>query len=281
MCNTKLTADYEKSQLEKLFLSYFLQCHSKLKKDMNINLKIIPAVLLTFSLNLSLLSTPVLAQTNATSSPGLNSGQRLATVKTRALSEIDKRLASLNAALGRILASTKLSAADKANFTSQIQTNITNLKTLHAKIEADTDLTTLKADAKSIFADFRIYAVFLPQTHLLAAADTMGMTADKLASLSAKLQTKIDQSKQAGKDVTALQNLLSDLNSKVADAKGLYTVVESEVAPLSPAGYPGNLPILQDARSKIKAGAADLKTAWQDAKQIREGLTTTATKHSP
>lgn len=224
-----------------------------------------------------LFTSPVVFAQQATSSSmtkGANQATRIATIKTKAEAEIDKRLASLHTAATKITAATKLSATDKATFSSQIQSNITTLTTLRAKIDADTDLPTLRTDAKSIYANFRIYAVFLPQVHMLATIDTMGVAVDNLTTLATKLQTRIQTAQQSGKDVSSVQRLLTDLQAKIADAKTQYQTVESEVASLTPASYPGSTATLQDARSKIKTGAADLRTAWQDAKQIVQGLKT-------
>lgn len=199
---------------------------------------------------------------------GNNQVAKIANIKSRADTEIDKRLASLNAAATRINAAKKLTTADKSNFSAQIQTDISNLTTLKTKIDADTDLATLRTDAKTIFADFRVYAVFLPQIHLLSAVDTMGVTADNLTAIATKLQTRIQTDQGKGKDVSQLQAWLADMQSKIADAKSLYIAVEAEVSPLTPAGYPGATATLKDARTKIKTGAADLRAAWQDARQI-------------
>lgn len=178
----------------------------------------------------------------------------------------------LNTALAQINVATKLSASDKSNFSSQIQADITSLTSLKAKIDADTDLTTIKADAQSIFTSFRVYAVFLPQVHELAAVDRMGVTADNLATIVTKLQARIQTAQSQGKDVSQLNTLLADMQAKIADARVQYAAVEAEISPLTPASYPGSKATFADARSKIKIGTTDLKAAFSDAKQIVAGL---------
>ena len=197
---------------------------------------------------------------------------RIQTIKDRSDKEIDNRLTSLNNALSAVAGAKKLNATDKANFTAEIQTDISILTALKAKIDADTDLTTLRTDAKSIFTDYRVYAVFLPQIHLLAAADIMGVTADNLTTIANKLATRLQTLQSGGKDVSALQTILNDMNVKIADAKTQYAAVETEVIGLTPASYPGSSATLKDARTKIKAGATDLKAARDDAKKIVEGI---------
>lgn len=201
-----------------------------------------------------------------------NQAAKIVKIKTRAEAEIDKRLASLNSALAKISTAKKLPESDKANFSAQIQAATSKLNALRAKIDADTDLAILRTDAKSIFNDFRVYAVFLPQIHLLAAADTMEVTADNLTTLAGKLQVRLQAAQSKGKDVSQLQTLLTDTQAKIADAKTQYSAVINEVIFLTPTSYPGSNATLKDARAKIKVGTQDLRAARQDAKQIVAGL---------
>ncbi len=210
-----------------------------------------------------------LAQTatpEATSS-GANTTERMATLKTKADALITDRVTHLNALLVRINAMAKLSATDKTTFTTEINTDVSGLNTLKTKIDADTDLVTLRADVKSIFTTYRIYGIFMPQIGLLAAADRMSVTADTLSVLATKLQTRV-QAAGSPADLTAIW---TDMQAKITDAKTQYSNVETQVAALTPASYPATN-VLQNARTEIKAGATDLRAALQDAKLIREGL---------
>lgn len=200
--------------------------------------------------------------------------QRLANAKTRAGKEIERRITALNRLLTRITSMKKLTPDQIATFTSQIQTEITNLTNLKAKIEADSDLKTLQEDIKSIVTSYRIYALFIPKLSLIAAADRIGAITDKLGSISDKLQTEIQQVQSLGKDVSSIQDAFDDLQAKIADAKVQYNAVIAEVTPLAPEGYPGNKSVLTDAKSKLKTGTDDLKAAQQDVKTIILGLKT-------
>src|SRR5258708_5569583 len=197
---------------------------------------------------------------------------RISAEKQRGDTLINDRLTKLNNMLSKITAAKKLSATDKSAFSAKIQANITGLTNLKAKIDADTDAATLKADIKSIFTDYRVYAVFAPQTGELAAADAMTEAADTLSALADTLASRIQQARTAGKDMSSLQTLLTDMKAKIADAKTQYANVESQVAGLAPSSYPSSTAILQSARTMLKTGRQDLQTALQDAKQIRQGL---------
>lgn len=193
-------------------------------------------------------------------------------LQQRAQTEITRRLVFLNDLITKINGIKKLSSAEKTDLQGQIQTQIDGLNTLQAKIKADTDNTTLRADVKSIVTDYYIFLFFRVKVNLLVAADRLSTTTDNLSAIYTKLQTRINQEQTAGNDVTALNSLLSDMNAKITDAQTQYTAVQTELTPLTTQGYPGNKSTLQDARAKIQAAVQDLKAAYKDALQIRDGL---------
>src|SRR5476649_108166 len=126
----------------------------------------------------------VFAQT-VTSAPAggskaANQAARLVSLHTVADTAITTRLTALNTASTRINGLVKLTNDQKTQFTGQITTDVNGLTSLKTKVDGDTDLPTLRADYKTIFTTYRVYAEFLPQLNLLTASDTMDVTADKL-----------------------------------------------------------------------------------------------------
>ena len=65
----------------------------------------------------------------------------------------------------------KVSANEKTAIANEVQTEISNLTALNTKIQADTDLTTLKTDIQSITEDYRIFMLVIPQGRIEVAAD--------------------------------------------------------------------------------------------------------------
>lgn len=219
------------------------------------------------------LVNPALAQTTAPSAT-LRPGQtlRLDTLKSTGALRIDQRVKSLNNLTTRINNAKNLTTDEKNQFNSQVQTNITGLNDLKTKLAAETDINAAKADVQSIYTGFRIYAVFIPKTHMLLASDIGQKAIDRLNARVTKLQSRIADAQRAGKDVTAVNTMLSDMQAKLADAKKQRDDAVSKVTPLTPASYPGSSAILQAARASFKTGTQDLKTAWQDDKNIRAAL---------
>ena len=239
---------------------------------MNGKFLFIPIASLIIASSLSTLSYAQTVTPASTAKVAKNTDARVTDLKSRADTEITRRTTSLNTLFAKINGLKKLSDADKTTYTTNSQNEINSLNTLKTKIDADTDLATLKTDVQSIVQDYRVYLVYMPQIRILSSADTMDVTADLLTTEAGQLQTAINNAASGGHDVTALNTLLSDMNAKITDAKTQYQNATNLVTGLTPQGYPGNKTSLITARADIKAGAGDLKTAHQDALQIRTDL---------
>lgn len=217
-------------------------------------------------------------------SPTGTKGSNLGNLQARGDQYITQRLTSLNTLVTKINGLKNLKPEDKSQFLTNINADISGLTALKAKIDADTDVATARADVLSIFTTYRVYVVFDPQTQLLAASDTMTVLADELDMLANKLETRINEA-GSGVNTTTLRNLLNDMRSKIADARTQYTNVENTVSPLTPASYnsnpSGTKATMQTARADITTGRTDLTGAWADAKQIRAGLHTGSTSGTP
>jgi hypothetical protein len=212
----------------------------------------------------------------AVAAPPTTSRQRqaagIAYLKQRGNIEIDRRLGALTTLRGVVTDATHLTDADRRSLLTTIDDDTTGLTALKAKIDNDTDLATARADVKSIVTAYRVYVLLEPKVHLVRAADASSALGDAFGTLATKLQTRIDAAKQAGKDVTAAQAALDDLQAKVADATGKAAPIPGQVVPLTPAGYPGNRPTLVAARGTMLLVKADYEAARTDAKNVVNAL---------
>jgi hypothetical protein len=244
---------------------------------MNKNLKTTVLALATATLVAGVLFVaPVSAQTVSTTAQ-LTSSDKLSKIITRSDTAITARLTALNNLSTRLSQAKNLSATEKATFSTEVQTNITGLTSLKAKIDADTDVTTAQADAKTITGSYRIYALIIPQGYIEASADRIDTVSTMLNTISAKLQTRITADQTAGKNVASLQASLADLNAKVADAQTQAQNAQNGVSALVPdqgnaTQLASNTAALKASRADTKTGTSDLKTARQDAKTIIAGL---------
>ncbi len=220
--------------------------------------------------------SPVLAQ-SVTPGKRMNQQERITNLENRADNAIEQRITSLNKAITNVQSASRLSDSQKSTLVATYQTIINNLNTLKTKIDADTDLTILRSDAKSIVVNYRVYILVLPQERITWAADRILDVAVNLNALAGKLQTRITQAQTNGKNVSVLQATLMDLQGKINDAQVQAQNAANGVAGLTPDGgdkskLTSNNQAIQTARTAIKTAVQDLKAAWSDAKSIVAGL---------
>ena len=215
--------------------------------------------------------------------------QDILTIDMHSTAEINARITSLNSLLARVNTMTKLSAAEKAAITTEVNNLIADLTALQGHIRVDASSTAigtrgalsssspLRTDMNSITKDFRVYALVIPQIEILAAADRAGTLVASFTTLAVKLQTRITAIQAERHDVTGLQASLSDLNAKIADAQIQSTNAINVTANLVPDN--GNATIaasnsaaLKTGRADIKAADSDIKAATADAKSMVRGV---------
>lgn len=224
-------------------------------------------------LNVTQLPVWALTTTRLTTAPtqiAARQDARLTTLKAKADKMIDERIAALQKLLTHVTTDSKLPASDVSAFTSDINTTISSLQTLKAKIDADTDYTTALADTKSIVTNYRIYLIYEPKLRLMIAVDNLTTLNQKLASLSGNLTTLISTMKSEGKDVTTAQNALTDLNAKLTDANTKLADANTLLKNIttSQAGQQPFVTIKQD----LAAVRQDYAAIRHDLAQIRASL---------
>jgi len=211
-----------------------------------------------------LFAIPVFAQTSDVS-----------TIISKANTEINQRITSLNDLISRIGLMKKLSASQQDSLTSAVQNEINDLISLKTKINADTDKATAKTDYQSITKSYRVYALVLPQVRIMAASDKTLTIADSMNALGTKVQSRI--SALPATDTTEMNQLFSDFNAKVSDAISQANSAISEISALVPdqgeeSVKQSNSKALKSARTKIKTANSDLVEARKDLKNIIEDL---------
>lgn len=194
---------------------------------------------------------------------------------SKADAAITERITALNSLNTRVQGFKNQSQAEKDSITNVANTNITGLTALKAKIDGETDVPTLRTDYSSIFGSFRIYALIIPRGWIMAAADRVTTVNGLMTTLSSSLQSRITAAQSAGKDVSAMQSALSDLNAKNADALTQAQNAQSGVSPLNP--DQGDKTVLASNTAAIKAAQADIKTAQQDFTAARADANTIVT----
>jgi ATP-dependent protease HslVU (ClpYQ) ATPase subunit len=233
------------------------------------SLAVIGVVSLPSSVTMALSATN---GSNTSSTSTQTQSQRLALIKSRGAAEITRRITSLNAVLGKITATTKLSATDKAYLTTEVNSEISGLTALQTKLAADSTLSSAITDAQSIFSEYRVYALLLPKIWLVATADAQQTTETKLLTLSSNLQTRITDDQNAGKNVSSLQTELNSMITEIDNAQSISSNIEQSVLPLQPSDYDSDHAILSGDAAQLKTAHGDNVTAFTDGKSIVSSL---------
>lgn len=170
-----------------------------------------------------------------------------------------------------------LSEAQIAAIKTKVDKNITDLQALKVKIDAATTVDAEKTLVQSIYADFRIYALFMPDMNLTVAAEQMEAMVTKLSALSARMQKAIDAATGAGKDTTALSAALKDFNAQLADATVNITASKTELAKIDITQLEASKTARISARTNLTQARANLVAARGDLKSFSDALVVKAT----
>jgi hypothetical protein len=190
---------------------------------------------------------------------------------------ITARIASLNKLSTNLTKFKHLTTDQRASITGSIQSSINAMTTLKTKIDADTDMTTLETDAASITKDYRIYALVMPSSATLAAADNAMANLATYQTILATLQTKITAATTAGKNTAALQASHDDAAAKLADATTQSQNLINAITGLKPdmgdsTVAASNKVQITAAKTARKAMTADITAARKDIASIRTAL---------
>lgn len=193
-----------------------------------------------------------------------NLGTTLERIKNKGRVLINQRISSLNSNKTVIESSKQLTETQKSSIVTRINDNVTRLTALNASIASSTDATTTKALVGSIFTDFRIYGVVIPQIRLEKRVYDLQTHAAKLSDVFIKTQTKIDEKKAAGYDVTAWQKSLDDAKVLVANDLMKLDTLKATTLALTPASYGTT------SKATIEAVNKGLKEVKQDFDSVRK-----------
>ncbi len=199
-------------------------------------------------------------------------GPGLAKLQEHGGEKIDERIKKMQEQIARIAKMERLSDAQKASITAELNAQITALTSLKASIGTETDVTKLKDLTHSITKAYRVYAVTMPKAAITAASDRIMKVVSQMESFTVKLEARVTASGSA--DATTA---LADFKVKVADAKVQAQAAASLVANLSADNgdatvAASNTAALKSAKEKIDLAQKDLKDARKDIGAILKAV---------
>ncbi|GIE87306.1 hypothetical protein [Actinoplanes regularis] len=165
-------------------------------------------------------------------SPVAAAGKPLDVVKKAVITRIDKRLDALKKDSAALDKAKHLQAAHKQTLQQLIDGQSAELTKLRAKTEAETTAEALKADARSMVVDYRVFILTGPKVRLSIVIDTELAAAGKLhdrenaddAKLDAvekSLDGKVDAllAIQPGPDGDAIRAQVKTIRTTAKDAR--------------------------------------------------------------
>jgi hypothetical protein len=200
----------------------------------------------------------------ATSGPA--SADRVAVAKARVDVSVDRRVATIDRVIARISSDTNLTAAEQATLTGDLSTRRAGLAALKAKVDGESTVAAIKADVKAARIAGKGDSSVELATRYLQGADASAHL-DIVDRHVATLQSRLDKAKAAGRDVTAAQNAVADLQAKVTDARAHLKGFGQALLSAQPAsaGFPA-------ATATLKAVRTDLSSIRKDGAVIRGAL---------
>lgn len=170
---------------------------------------------------------------------------KLTLKKTNAIKEINRRLAGLSKLEEKLSRIKKITQVQKETLIAEIKIEVSNLEELRAKIEAETDTTTLQELKKSIMESHRIYGLFIPKIEIIAHADKIIEIANAMA------------------ERTSDESLLGKISESKAKAQSAIDLV----LPLTPEDFPGYKTTLKTARDLLRDARTSLNDVFPELKR--------------
>ncbi|HEY3811041.1 MAG TPA: hypothetical protein VGL49_06370 [Acidimicrobiales bacterium] len=199
--------------------------------------------------------------------------------RTRAETAISVRITALDAANTLVQQTGWFAGSDQAALENIITGDLNGngqapgLNSLAVTIRNETDPTKFRAEAASIFADYRVFALALPQVKLVRASDRMTTdTVPTLKQLDTDLEQAIAQEAAEGKNVQAAQAAVHDLEAQIASIGQKTSGVSAALLALTPAQWNANHGVVSPYRNDVHAAVAAARHAQTDVRTALKDL---------
>jgi hypothetical protein len=141
----------------------------------------------------SVVATAVLATALGVAGPASAAAPKsLDEAKKAVTARIDLRLAALKKFDTALDQAKQVQSAHRTTLDSLIREQTTDLTALRTKVGGETTGAAVKADAKAMVDDFRVFILTGPKVHLTAAIDTEEVVAGKLGDKATPVKNGLD-----------------------------------------------------------------------------------------
>jgi hypothetical protein len=191
----------------------------------------------------------------------------LATRQARAEKTITRRLHTISTLESGVTANTSLSADQKTALLARLSSASGGLSALKDKIAGDTDPTALKADAKAVFTDYRVYKVLAPQVD---GAERITAMQAQMAQFQQRLSAgqAVVAAATPGDAATTGATLLAGAGTHLTAATTALDGTLDALLAVTPSAYNSDAHALDTYRSAMGTGSTELGTVDQDLTQF-------------
>jgi hypothetical protein len=208
----------------------------------------------------------------ATAAKAAAAGKTTAAIKARAAAAISGRLAALHSAITALEANGVLTAGDKNTLLGILNEDVSGLSALGPRIQADTTVAQATSDYRSIFLNYRVYALALPQVRLAAATDDItGGVLPRLTDAQQKLSTVLSAGDPA-KDTAVVKAEMSNLASQIQTVTSMTSGLSAKILAFTPAQYDANRTLLSATRQTLLTARADIAMARVDIQSVMAAI---------
>jgi len=189
--------------------------------------------------------------------------------------EIDRRLVTIQVLQDHVSNPNGLTDSDRSALQALLTADTTGLTALKAKIDGETDVTTLRADIGTIVTGYRIYLLMVPMTAEVISADNEAAAVGRLDTVVTKLQARITADQNAGKDVTQAQANLTNMQTSLGQVStSTLSAMTQALLLLTPAQYNAGTakPVLTSDHTTLQGFRSSLNAARADAVACRAAL---------
>ncbi len=189
--------------------------------------------------------------------------------------EINRRVVTVQVLQNHVSNPNGLTDNDRSALQTLLTADTDGLKALKAKIDGETDVTTLRTDIGTIVTGYRIYLLMVPMAAEVISADNEAAAVGRLTTVAGNLQTRIENEAGKGKDVSQAQADLASMNTALGQVStSTLSSMTKALLLLTPDQYNSGTakPILASDHTTLQGFRDSLNAAHADAVACRAAL---------
>ncbi len=181
------------------------------------------------------------------------------------------RISAINRTIPELTRNECISDASRGQVIGSLESAADGMETLRDEIAAATTVEEAAADYRSVFEQWRVFGVVIPQAHYAAAAECLESTSipallDAQAGLEAALAAVPDR-------VTPeIEASMAELDAQLAIAQSEIAGVAAAALAVTVADYNANPAVLSDVRLSISSASSAARLARTAAGDVVEAL---------